>query len=105
MIAPTAAVGPDASIGPYAILDLLGRGGMGTVYRARQTQPPRDVALKVLSGAHVTPDALRRFEFEAAVLGRLTHPGIAQIFEADLLSAAGGRVLAVRAVVNPDKLS
>jgi serine/threonine protein kinase/Flp pilus assembly protein TadD len=80
------------SIGGYAILGVLGSGGMGTVYRARQTSPPRDVALKVMNATLATPDAARRFEFEAAVLGRLGHPGIAQIHEAGVTVDQGRRL-------------
>ncbi len=80
------------SIAGYAILGVLGRGGMGTVYRARQMNPPRDVALKVMSATLATPDPARRFEFEAAVLGRLSHPGIAQIHEAGVTVDRGRRL-------------
>lgn len=71
-----------ARIGPYRILGVLGRGGMGVVYRAEQTSPRRIVALKVLRPGIVGRAALRRFELEAAVLARLHHPGIAPIYEA-----------------------
>ncbi len=69
-------------IGSYEILDLLAEGGMGVVYLARQNHPPRRVALKLLRPVLATPAMLRRFEQEADVLGRLQHPGIAQILEA-----------------------
>jgi tetratricopeptide (TPR) repeat protein/tRNA A-37 threonylcarbamoyl transferase component Bud32 len=69
-------------IGRYRILSVLGQGGMGVVYRAEQANPRRPVALKVLRGGVAGRDALRRFELEAAVLARLKHPGIAQIYEA-----------------------
>ena len=71
-----------ASIGSYRIVGVLGRGGMGTVYEAEQERPRRTVALKVLHAGLVTPGMLRRFEWEAEVLGWLEHPGIARIFEA-----------------------
>ncbi|MFO0837283.1 MAG: serine/threonine-protein kinase [Phycisphaerae bacterium] len=77
------------SIGRYEILGLLGQGGMGVVFRARQSNPRRDVALKVLHAALVTPELCRRFEFEASVLARLTSPGIAQIYEADVVREHG----------------
>jgi tetratricopeptide (TPR) repeat protein/RIO-like serine/threonine protein kinase len=70
------------SIGSYRIEELLAVGGMGAVYRARQDHPDRDVALKLIRHGAMTPQALRRFELEAEVLGRLDHPGIAQIFSA-----------------------
>ncbi|RMF81735.1 MAG: serine/threonine protein kinase [Planctomycetota bacterium] len=69
-------------IGAYRILGVLGEGGMGVVYRAEQDSPRRSVALKVIRPEFMTPKALRRFEFEASVLGRLQHAGIAQIYEA-----------------------
>jgi WD40 repeat protein len=70
---------PDA-IGPYRVLRKLGEGGMGVVYEAEQERPRRTVALKALRPGFLTPGALRRFEHETEFLGRLQHPGIAQIF-------------------------
>ena len=55
---------------------------MGTVYEAEQDNPRRTVALKVIRPGRASPELLRRFEREAQVLGRLQHPGIAQIYEA-----------------------
>ena len=76
-------------IGSYTILGVLGRGGMGVVYRAEQSHPRRTVALKVLPLGLLYSDRLvRRFDHEAEVLGRLRHPGIAQIYEAG--TADGG---------------
>jgi len=69
------------SIGKFRILGKLGEGGMGTVYEAEQAVPRRTVALKVLKLAFCSPDSVRRFEHEGQFLGRLQHPGIAQIFE------------------------
>lgn len=71
-----------ASIGSYRILALLGEGGMGTVYKAEQQNPHRVVALKVIRAGVSSDQLLRRFEREAEALGRLQHPGIAQIYEA-----------------------
>jgi len=71
-----------ASIGRYRIIRLLGEGGMGAVYEAEQDQPRRRVALKVIRAAWASPELLRRFEQESQALGRLHHPGIAQIYEA-----------------------
>ena len=69
------------SIGPYTILGELGRGGMGTVYRARDNRLRRDVALKVLPGdLDLTSTQLARFEHEARILAALNHPNIAAIF-------------------------
>ncbi|MCC6659407.1 MAG: serine/threonine protein kinase [Phycisphaerales bacterium] len=71
-----------ARIGRYQIKRLLGSGGMGAVYEAVQEQPRRIVALKVMRRGIASRSALRRFEYEAQVLGRLRHPGIAQVYEA-----------------------
>jgi WD40 repeat protein len=69
-------------IGRYRILRLLGEGGMGVVYEAEQEQPRRTVALKVIKLGFASQRQLRRFEQESRALGRLQHPGIAQIYEA-----------------------
>src|SRR5580658_6773251 len=71
-----------STIGRYRILRLLGEGGMGVVYEAEQEQPRRKVALKVVKSGLGDPKLIRRFEQEALALGRLQHPGIAQIYEA-----------------------
>jgi eukaryotic-like serine/threonine-protein kinase len=71
-----------ANIGHYRILGLLGEGGMGIVYEAEQEQPRRVVALKVIKPGVTSLELLRRFEQESQALGRLQHPGIAQIYEA-----------------------
>jgi eukaryotic-like serine/threonine-protein kinase len=78
-------------LGDYTILDVLGVGGMGVVYLAQQLRPRRTVALKVLSAIVVTPSLVKRFEHEAEILGRLQHPGIAQIYEAGVAGTADGR--------------
>lgn len=70
------------TLGRYRIVGILGEGGMGTVYEAVQEQPQRTVALKVIRPDYVTPDVTRRFALESEVLGRLQHPGIAQVYEA-----------------------
>ena len=81
--------------GRYEIVRVLGEGGMGTVYEAQQENPRRRVALKVIRPGLVAGQMLRRFQYEADVLGRLRHPGIAQIYEADTAeigTAEGGTV-------------
>jgi eukaryotic-like serine/threonine-protein kinase len=71
-----------ATIGRYRILRLLGEGGMGMVYEAEQELPKRTVALKVIKSGFGDRKLVQRFEHEALALGRLQHPGIAQIYEA-----------------------
>ncbi len=81
--APRIQVTYPTRIGRYRILRLLGEGGMGIVYEAEQEQPRRTVALKVIKSGLSDPKLVRRFEQEALALGRLQHPGIAQIYEAN----------------------
>jgi len=88
----TAGAGPadplvGATIGEYRVIELLARGGMGAVYVAEQENPRRRVALKLIDRGIGSPELVRRFEFEAQVLGRLKHPGIAQIFQAGTAGA------------------
>jgi len=84
-------VGPVPNrIGRYDILRTIGAGGMGVVYEARQDRPSRTVALKVMRPGAVSPSLLRRFEKESELLGRLQHPGIAQIFDAGAVPMEGG---------------
>ncbi len=73
---------PGARIGPYEILNPIGAGGMGDVYRARDPRLDRDVAIKMLSAQLATdPAALARFEREAMSVAKLSHPNILAIFE------------------------
>src|ERR1700681_1540193 len=68
-------------LGHYEVLSLLGQGGMGEVYRAKDTKLDRDVAIKVLPHLLANdPERLARFEREAKVLASLNHPHIAQIY-------------------------
>lgn len=79
--ASTEVVGVGSRIGTYRILEVLGRGGMGTVYLAEQEVPRRRVALKLVTSATIGRESVQRFELEAELLGRLRHRGIAQIYE------------------------
>ncbi len=79
---------PDGSlvgqrISQYRLTRVIAAGGMGTVYEAEQDKPQRTVAVKVMRRGITSRSALRRFEYEAQILARLRHPGIAQVFEAE----------------------
>jgi TolB-like protein/Tfp pilus assembly protein PilF len=68
-------------LGPYEILAPLGAGGMGEVYRARDTRLGRDVAVKVLPAGVADPERLKRFEREARATAALSHPNITVVFD------------------------
>ena len=82
---------PGARLGPYEIVSALGAGGMGEVYRARDTKLHRDVAIKVLPDLFAAdPERLARFEREAQVLASLNHPNIAHVYGVEDLPPKGG---------------
>jgi WD40 repeat protein len=87
--APAPGPAVPASIGDYRVVRLLGEGGMGTVYEAEQDSPRRPVALKVIRPGLWSPPLLKRFEQEVELLGRLRHPGIAQIYQAGVTGDGG----------------
>src|SRR4051812_18311323 len=71
-------------LGVFEIVDLLGQGGMGEVYRARDTKLGRSVAIKILPDAFAAdPERIARFEREAKVLAALNHPHIAALYGMD----------------------
>lgn len=82
-------LGPGAVLGDVTITRLIADGGMGRVYEGIQGRPSRTVAMKVVRPGLLSPMAMRRFEHEAAILGRLTHPGIARIYSAGVQSVRG----------------
>src|SRR6195256_794897 len=91
---------PGTRLGPYEIVAPLGAGGMGEVYRARDTKLNREVAIKVLLPAVANdPDRLARFSREAQVLAALNHPNIAHIH--GLEDSAGAPALVMELVEGP----
>src|SRR3954465_13090470 len=87
-------------IGAYELLAVLGAGGMGEVYRARDTQLKRDVALKFLPPAMAADaDRLARFQREAEILGSLNHTNIAHLY--GLAEGGGMRALVMELVEGP----
>ena len=78
------ALSAGATLGSYEIVSLLGRGGMGEVYRARDPRLGRDVAIKVLPAAFAAdPDRLRRLEREARAAAALNHPNIVTVYSVE----------------------
>ena len=113
------ALAPGVRLGPYAITAQIGVGGMGEVYRARDTKLDRDVAIKVLPASLAgDPDRIARFQREAKTLAALNHPDISAVyrFERDaipsrqvvqvgqVLVAAGGMFVCLEILQsdNPD---
>jgi len=82
--APTSAEAPElepgTDIGGVTIVRVIAEGGMGRVYEALQHMPARPVAVKVMKSGLISRQLLRRFSYEAELLGRLRHPGIAQVY-------------------------
>ena len=77
-------------IGPYEVVAAIGAGGMGEVFRARDTKLNRDVAIKVLpDSVAADPERLARFEREAQTLAAFNHPHIAQIYGVAELDTPG----------------
>src|SRR6516165_9808923 len=90
-------VGVGTRLGSLEITALLGKGGMGEVYRARDTKLKRDVAIKILPEEFSRdPDRMSRFQREAEVLASLNHQNIAAIY--DLEEAGGSRYLVLEFV-------
>ena len=88
------------TLGPYEVTGLIGQGGMGEVYQARDTKLDRDEALKVLPEAFTAdPERLARFEREAKVLASLNHPNIGSIY--GLEEAEGVKALVLELIKGP----
>jgi tRNA A-37 threonylcarbamoyl transferase component Bud32 len=82
VVQPARVLRPGDSLGPYEIAELIGKGGMGEVFRARDTRLGRNVAIKVLpERLSRDPDALRRFEIEARAASAINHPNILVLYD------------------------
>ena len=101
-------------LGPYEIVAPLGAGGMGEVYRARDTKLGRDVAIKVLPASFAAdPERLARFEREARLLASLNHPNIGAIYGVEesaglvglVLELVGGKTLAWKTRATPSTVA
>jgi Tol biopolymer transport system component len=93
---------PGTRLGPYEIVEPIGAGGMGEVYRARDTRLGRDVAVKTLSGSFARdPERLARFEREARLLAALNHPHVGAIYGVE---DAGGTPALVLELVEGETL-
>lgn len=79
-------------VGAFTIVRTIASGGMGTVFEATQHHPQRSVALKVLRTALASRASVRRFEEESAILARLRHPCIAQVYEAGVHQEGGVKI-------------
>lgn len=73
-------------LGKYELLELIGQGGMGTIFKARQILASNIVALKVIKGDVHEPAALARFRAEAQALARVNHPNVVRFFDADTIA-------------------
>src|SRR5215467_6885450 len=89
------------TLGPYEVLAPLGAGGMGEVYRARDTRLARDIAIKVLPAAVASsPERLARFERQAKAVAGLNHPNIVVLYSIE--EAEGTRFLTMELVEGRD---
>jgi serine/threonine protein kinase len=96
---PGGEVPPGLVGGKYLILEKIGGGGMGTVYRARQREPvKREVALKLIKHGTDTPTVVRRFEAERQALALMDHPNIAKVYDGG--TTANGQPFFVMELVN-----
>lgn len=86
---PFTAIRTNLRVEGFEILEPIGEGGMGTVYLAEQLSPSRTVALKTIRPGLVGEQASRRFQREAEALAKLSHPGIAKVFEVGVAESFG----------------
>ena len=88
-------------IGKYEVIDQIGRGGMGTIFRARDPILERSVALKVISDLEVTPELRSRFFREAQACARITHPNIVIVHD---MGEDDGRLFIVMELLEGEEL-
>jgi len=93
---------PDFGATKYRIVEEISRGGMGTVYRAQDTELDRQIAIKVLNSPAADPDLAQRMVREAQIIARLEHPGIVPVHDVGLL--ADGRVFYAMKLVRGNRL-
>jgi serine/threonine-protein kinase len=94
------ALAPGGRVGPYEVGPLIGVGGMGAVYRARDVRLSRDVALKILLPGVVTdPERIARFDREARVLASLNHPNVSQLYGVEEAPPSSDAGRSLRALV------
>jgi len=86
-------IGPGERIGNYQVIQLIGKGGMGAVFEALQDRPRRTVAVKIMKLGLQSRTAFDRFVKEAEFLAKLSHPAIAQVYEAGAQSSQFGELL------------
>jgi eukaryotic-like serine/threonine-protein kinase len=94
-------LGAGARVGPYEVLAALGAGGMGEVYRARDTRLGREVALKVISDGAIDSERLQRFEQEARLAGSLNHPNLVVVHD---VGSEGGSPFLVTELLEGESL-
>jgi serine/threonine protein kinase len=93
--------GGSPEVDGYEILDKLGRGSVGVVYRARHRELNRRVALKIIqAGSHLSPESRQRFRVEGQAMARLRHPNIVQIYDVTSTDRTTSRRMAERGAVD-----
>jgi eukaryotic-like serine/threonine-protein kinase len=101
---PSSTVSPGTVIGPYKLIEVIGTGGMGTVYMAQQTEPvKRLVALKLIKPGMDSKQVIARFEAERQALAMMDHPNIAKVLDAG--TTAAGQPYFVMEMVKGDPLT
>ncbi len=92
LVAPGPPLPPDTTVGRYRLLRVIGSGGSGAVYEALQESPHRKVAVKIMAAGLGSTGAVNRFREEAEILARMSHPGVAHVYEAGVHREGGSRL-------------